>query len=942
MKLNIIKKAVVISLLLFLSCVPKHAVVLKDGGVSIDPQIVYGVLPNGFQYILMENKLPENRVNVHLNVFAGSIHETDDEQGVAHYLEHMLFNGTEHFKPGELVDYFQRIGMDFGADANAHTSFFETVYDLSLPGGSPKDLDEAFLVMQDYAKGALLIPEEIDRERGIILAEKRERDSVSYRSYKKEFAFELPGSRFVNRWPIGIESVLKKLDRKTLKGFYDRWYRPDNLALVVVGDFDAKNAEKQITERFSKLKPRAYQINETFDTRWEPHQGIKTFYHYEPEAGKTSVTIETITWTPFEPETVEMIQRQYIDRIADTMVDNRLSRMISEQTAGFSQSGVYTGTYLRNITVSAVYAACAPEKWKVTLSQLENNLRQALDHGFTQQELDNTRAQFISMLETNARQAETRKTPKLAKQILSAINSKRLILSPQQQLDLLKPFILGLTVETVNQVFRENWSADHRLILVSGNAKIEPEELTPDQVVDNAYQSACGAAVSKYKDMECPPFPYLTLPEKTSLPDTENEFERLGIKTVRYQNNVQLNVKTTDFKKDEFLFKLSFGDGRLSIPADKPGLDRISEQVVNESGLGGIEMIALEQVLAGRKLGFSFNIKDNYIEFSGSADPEEVELVFQLIYHFLKDPGIREQALKLSKARYRQEFDGMVQKTEGLYQIKGERFFAGGDPRFGLPVPDVVDAYQIQDIKTWLIPQFSNSPVEVSIVGDIDYKDLRAQADKYLGALEKRSVPDSRQFASERISFPKGKKEAYTIETKIESGLVHVALLTDDFWDIQQTRRLSMLSRVISERLRKVIREELGAAYAPYAYNDPSIIFENYGILHIAATVKPGTQQFISDKIHGILSDIIKNKISEDETQLVLMPVINHIRDLRKTNSYWMHSVLTNSSRYPQKFEWADHMEKDYSSITARDFDALIEKYFKLDETAVIFVEQAR
>ena len=232
--MNLMSLAFKISILWFLiisSCAaPQQRIIVSDQGIQTDPGIVYGVLPNGFQYILKQNSTPADQVNIHLNIFAGSMHETDEQQGIAHFLEHLLFNGSEHFKPGELIEYFQSIGMDFGADANASTSFFNTVYDLSLPTADFKQMDEAFVVIQDYAKGALLLSSEVNREQGIILAEKRERDSVSYRTFKKSFEFELPDSMFNQRFPIGIDTVIKNADKSLLKEYYDKWYRPDNMA----------------------------------------------------------------------------------------------------------------------------------------------------------------------------------------------------------------------------------------------------------------------------------------------------------------------------------------------------------------------------------------------------------------------------------------------------------------------------------------------------------------------------------------------------------------------------------------------------------------------------------------------------------------------------------------------------------------------------------------
>ena len=319
------KAAAFLGLFLLFSCAhtPRHLILNPNTDVQIDPGIVYGVLPNGFQYILMKNSTPKDQVNIHLDVFAGSMQETNEQQGVAHFLEHMLFNGSEHFKPGKLIEYFQSIGMDFGADANAHTSFFNTVYDLSLPRADQKHMDKAFLIIQDYAKGALLLDTEIDRERGIISAEKRERDSVSYRTFKKTLEFELPDSLFNQRFPIGIDTVINKADHKLLKAYYDRWYRPDNMALIVVGDFDIKTVQSMLIKRFSKLKPRTFFSEKPITTQWKDHKAISAFYHYEPEASSTDITIETIFWKPFEAQTADALKKRTLKQIANSMLQNR-------------------------------------------------------------------------------------------------------------------------------------------------------------------------------------------------------------------------------------------------------------------------------------------------------------------------------------------------------------------------------------------------------------------------------------------------------------------------------------------------------------------------------------------------------------------------------------------------------------------------------------------
>ena len=936
---TIVFKAVILGLLLIFSCAPKHSIIVSNNGIQTDPAIVSGVLPNGFQYFLMENSTPEDRVNIHLNVFAGSIHETNEQKGVAHFLEHMVFNGSEHFKPGELIEYFQSIGMDFGADANAHTSFFNTVYDLSLPKADYKHMDEAFVIIQDYAKGALLLESEIDRERGIILAEKRERDSISYRTFKKSLEFELPGSLFNQRFTIGIDRILKKADRKLLKAFYDKWYRPDNMALIVVGDFDIKTVLPMITKRFSKLKPRTFFSNTPLSLQWREHKGIKTFYHYEPEAGSTDITIETVSWIPFKTQTLDTIKKRTLNHVVNSMLQNRLSRMVSRQSADFSEASVFSGSFMHHVSLSAISATCEPDKWQKGLHQIENALRQGLTYGFTKKELDRVKADFISSLEKELDQVESRKSSDLSRKILRTINRKGLLLSVKQRKDLLEPYIKSISLQDAHEALKESWSKDHRLVLVTGNADISSKE--PETAILDVYKKSLLNKVTQYEGFESKKFPYLELPlEKAGIRTRENNVKNLGITKIEFNNNVRLNLKKTDYKQNEFIFKVCFGEGKKSEPVSKPGLALVSESVVRASGLGNLDTDQLEEALSGKKVSIGFGIKENYFYLSGSGDPKEAELIFQLIYHYFNDPGYRDEALNLAKIRFKQQYDNLIRTPEGIMQIKGDRFLAKNDARFGLPEPETINRYTLNDIKSWLIPNFQNSPVEISIVGDFDLENMINIASKYLGAFKKKKKFSIGLINSEKIYFPKGEHLELKIDTKIDTGVVHVAFLTDDYWDIMQTRRLSILSRVFSERLRIVIREDLGETYSPYVYNDPSMSFNGYGIMHVVVNVKPESHKFIYHKIKEIIYSLTTKGISKKETNLALKPVLNHLKIIRKTNGYWLNSVMANSSTYPQKFDWANNLINGYTSIINDDLIMLVKKYLHIDKSALIEIKQ--
>lgn len=906
------------------------------GEMPKDPALVHGTLSNGMQYLVMENKTPKERVSVHLNVFTGSVHETEQEQGIAHFLEHMLFNGSENFKPGELITYFQSIGMDFGADANARTSFFSTIYDLSLPKGDKKHLEDAFLVIKDYAAGALLLEAEVDRERGVILAEKRERDSVSFRTFKKELAFELPGSLLARRLPIGITEVLESADRQLLKGFYDRWYRPDNMALIVVGDTDARMVEKMIKERFSALKPRSDLPMTVPDISWTPHQGTRVFYHHEPEAGNTSVTIERIVHQPFEPETIAHLKARTTQYIGDMIFQNRLSRMVRDQSADFSSASVYSGTYLKNLNIAAVQASCDPEHWQSSLKQLESSLRQVLAHGFLPRELERVKADMLSSLDADVAGASTRKSSAIAGELLHAVNREDLFLSPEQRRDILSPHISALTLEEVTSTFRASWPQDQRLVLVSGNINIEGD---PEKRIRNAFDQSRAVSVTPYRLAAEKTFPYLELPEqKAAVVKTVDNAKDLGIRQIDLANHIRLNLKPTTFKKGEFSFKAVFGNGLSGMPDAFNGLGGLIEFAVAQSGFKSMDMEQLDIALAGKETSLRFRIDDAYFAIEGTAPPEEAELVFQLLYTYFNDPGFRDKSLDLEKTRYRQRYETLVRTPDGIVRIKGNRFLAGGDDRFGLGSPEQAARVSMASIAGWLGPAFASAPLEVSFVGDFDVDTMAALGGRYMGAMGDRNPPVRSLPVSDSPVFPNGKKQVYELGTKLDKAMIRVAFPTDDFWDIMQTRKLSVLSRVFSERLRKSVREALGASYSPYVYNSPSMIYDGYGVMTAVVNLSPDDVDKVYSNIEMLVRDLADNGVTPEELELVKAPLLNHLAVLRQTNQYWLNSVMSNSFRYPERLDWANHLVSGYAGITSRELSELAGKYLKLKHRAFMVI----
>jgi len=901
-----------------------------------DPAVQFGRLPNGFRYILMENHEPRNRVSMHLDIHAGSLHESDNQQGLAHFLEHMLFNGSTNFKPGELVKYFQRIGMEFGPDANARTGFNNTVYDILLPTGDRKSLEGALTVMKDFAEGALLLQSEIDRERGVVLAEKRTRDSASYRTFISTIKFEFPQARVSKRLPIGIENVIKSANRSSFKTFYDTWYRPEKMTLIMVGDIDVRLAISLIEAKFSTLSARAPPKPDP-DIGELRHKHIKTFYHFEKEAGNANVKIETVKKVEKEDDSIALQKKLLLTKLANGIVQNRLDELVSKPDTPFTSASIDSGTFLHEIESAEIAGDCSPENWRKSLTLLEQTLRAALKYGFTRSELERVKKDFLADLDDAVNKVPTRNSQSLARTVMHKLNSNRVFLSPEQERKLLAPAIKSATLKQVHDAFDKTWARDHTLVLVTGNAELPRGASRPEDQILLAYKESRTFAVSKPVETTTVTFPYLPEPQKKGQMTNKTTIQDLGIVQVDFKNGVRLNLKKTDFKADEIQVVLSFGDGRFDEPKAFPGLALLSEKVINESGLGTLDKNNIERALAGKRTNVFFHVAGDHFFFKGETVSKELPLLFQLLYAHMTDPGYREEAYRLSMERFSQEYQELLRSIDGALKLKENRFLAGGDSRFGLPSYDVFTKLTLDQVRSWINAPLKHDELEVTVVGDFNVDSVVEIVSKYLGSLpQRRNIQTQKRSGSPK--FPQGQSIKISVPTEIPKGIVIVAYPTEDIWDIHRTRRLSILANVLSDRLREKIRKKLGAAYSTFAYNRSSNAYPGYGVFRAVVYVDPLEADMVIGEVKKIVSDLSKNGINNEELKRALEPTLTGIKDALRTNSYWLNTVLSQSRKHPQQLDWSRTIMKDHASITADELSTLAKKYFNNHKAATITI----
>jgi zinc protease len=898
-----------------------------------DPDLDFGRLENGLRYILMPNSKPEERVSMHLLVQAGSMHESSDERGIAHFLEHMLFNGTEHFGPGELVKYFQSIGMRFGPDVNARTGFYSTAYHIDLPRGDRQSLSEGLLVLRDYAAGALLPKEEVEKERSVILAEKRTRDSVDYRTFVESLRFELPDALLSRRLPIGTEQVIKATDRELLKSFYDAWYRPQRMIIVMVGDYDAAEAEELISSRFSNIKPRGPERGYPEAGRID-HKGVKPFYHHEPEAGGTAVSIEAVTKRPQMVDSRELRKKRLMAEMANEIIDNRLEKLRDEPDAPFTTAFIHSGNYLHYVELAEIRAECPPEKWEETLAVIEQSLRKALRFGFTEQEVEQVKKERLAALRRWVSSSSTRESPHLARQIISSLEDLQVFLSPAQEEELLAPMISSATADKLHSALKTAWAREHRLVLVTGDAELAKSETSPSRQILSAFERSGKKPVEPPAVQADIRFPYLSPPEGSGGIAKRETIEDLGIHRVVFDGGVVLNVKKTDFEANEISAALVFGHGNAAEPAENPGLSALAEEVVNLSGLGGLTREELKRALAGKNTYVEFSVEENCFVVEGTSVSGEEPLLFALLYARVADPGFRKDSYALAMRRFRQQYETWRHTVHGKLLLEGRRFLAGGDSRFGLPDRERFEENSLSDVRKWLAPVMAKAPIEISVVGDLDVEAVIKEAGTWFAGQQRAGTSPSRMEEGRQPFFPSGESRIFTVATKIGKGLANVAYPTDDYWDIQRNRGLSVLADVMDDRMRIQIREQMGAAYSYYAYNDPSLAYPGYGVFHAVVEIAPGAREKVMEKVEEIAKNLAENGVTEDERNRAVRPVLTSVRERVKTNSYWLESVMKDSFRHPEQFAWSRSFLTGYEAITSEDLSRLAAEYLDNEKAA--------
>jgi zinc protease len=780
--------------------------------MPVDPELTMGKFPNGLRYYIRANKKPEKRAELRLVVKAGSILEDDDQRGLAHLVEHMAFNGTKNFPKHELIEFIESLGMRFGADLNAYTSFDETVYMLQVRTDKPEAMDRAFQVLEDWAHNVTFDPAEIEKERGVVLEEWRSGRGAGMRATEKLFPIMFKGSRYANRLPIGLPEIIQHGKAERVTQFYKDWYRPDLMAVVAVGDFDKAAIEKLINSHFSSIaaqpSPRSRQ---TFDV---PDRG-ETAYAINTDKETTTTSIEVDTLLPArEQGSVGVYRQKTVDRLFSGMMNARFAELAQKPDAPFVFGFAGRGNFLAR-TKDVVYLNALVKEGNVegALRALLVEAERVARFGFTETELARQKASMLRNYERLALEKENTQAANRAGQYVRNFLMNETLPSPEDEYALHKRFLPEITLDEINKLTRE-WfpgTSQNRLVVLTAPEKAGlaiPDESKLAAVIKEgpptdlkAYVDTIGSAVLLES---------LPAPGKITKASVD---EKSGLTTWELANGVKVVLKPTTFRADEILFRAS-SPGGTSLASDADYIPAsTATQVIGAGGVAKFSAIDLGKMLAG-KVATAFPFIGELEEgFAGSSSRKDLETMFQLIYLRFTQPRADQNifAVQATQARTFMLNQSVSPDFAFFDALTSARF--SNHPRRRADTAATVDQWNLEKSLAFYKDRFADaSDFTFFFVGSFDEATIKPLVERYLGALP--SLKRKETWKDVGVTLPSGvveKTVAKGIEPKSRAAIVFSGPFV---FDQQHRAAIRAMSEILQTRLLDLIREELGGTYS--------------------------------------------------------------------------------------------------------------------------------
>jgi zinc protease len=893
-----------------------------------DPDVKIGKLSNGLIYYIRKNVKPEKKVELRLAVNAGSVQENDKQQGLAHFMEHMGFNGSKHFPKNELVDFLQKSGVKFGADLNAYTSFDETVYILPVPTEDPSVVEQGFTVLEDWAFNNLFDKNEIEKERGVVLEESRLRKGSFERMSRQYFPRLFNGSKYADRLPIGKEDILKTFKPETLKNFYKTWYRPNLMAVIVVGDIDPAEAEKKIKAHFEKfINPPAAAPRPSIVpilARTKPEAMVLT----DDEATNTFIQIYNFVKPSPTMKTWGDYRKNMIEGLVSSLINQRLSELTQKENPPFLFANTGYGQFLRGYSSFNSFAVLSKGTVNDAVDALIEETNRARQFGFLQAELDRAKSSMLNGADKALKEKDKSESGMIVSQYVSNFLNGTPVPGVQHRYNFITEVLPTISLAEINAIAKNMPSTTNAFTLLQAPTAMK------DQLPDNnnllkAVVAATSKPVKAYEEKTVAS----ALLDKDPTPGkitTETKNEKLGTTDFTLSNGITISIKPTTLKNDEILMDAwRFGGFHKYNVADKENASNATT-IIQQMGVKDMTPIELRKFMAGKSFSVTPYMNPDEEGIEGRSSVKDFETYLQLMYLYFTQPRKDESLFKSFINNQKASLQFLSKDPGASYQDTLQKIVYNNNPwANGIPKPENYDNINVDRVMAIYNEVFSNAQgMHFTFLGNIDPNQARPLLEKYIGSLP--TAPKEINYKDIGLRMLKGTTEIILKRGKEPKAMINLMFEGETEYNRDNRLHLAALLEVLNIKIIEKLREDMSGMYG--GGMNGSVVRRPYEHYNINATIPCGPENV--DKLTAALLDIIKTAQEKGIEQKDLDKVKEtwkkqyHVN--LQNNSFWLEN-LSNAFINKDNPENILDYEQKINSITIEDLQKAAKKFLTVN-----------
>lgn len=905
----------------------------KGSDLVHDDEWKFGRLSNGVRYAVRKNGVPPGQVSVRVRIDAGSLNEQESERGFAHLLEHLSFRGSTFVPDGESKRIWQRLGVTFGSDSNASTTFTQTVYKLDLPTATPAGLDESFKILVGMMSAPAITQASLDAERPVVLAEAREQPGAQERLQDTMLGLMFAGQPVANRKPIGTTKALTAATPASVNAFHDRWYRPDRAVVIVIGDMDPAVLEAMVQKHFSTWKAEGAPTPSPDFGKPVENQPVAASI-VEPAVPPLAMMAILRPWTVFS-DTVIFNQKRMIDLVAIRIINRRLETR-ARSGGSFLAAGADLSDVARSANVTTVNVMPVGADWETALRDVRGVIADAQTTAPTQAEIDRELAEIESSMKQRISTAPVESGMKLADDLVEAVDINETVTTPEASYDIFKSAVAAkmFTPATVQAAAKRVFEGTAVRALVNTHTP-DPELVTKVTAALQADVVANGAKRRALRNVTFAQLPRLGAPGK--MVSRTPLLPELEIEKVVFANGVNLLMRKDSSEVGKVYVNVRFGGGLNALPADRPSPAWAGEMALVAGGIGKLGQEELDALIGRRQMGFDFDIDSDAFRFGGQTNKEDLPDQLRLFAAKLAAPAWDPNPVIRAKTAVLSGYAGLSSSPDAVLGRDLEKLLHSEDPRWGIPARETIEATTPASFRQLWAPLLASGPIEVEVFGDMDSDaTIKAVAETF-GALKPRPASKA---AAPAITFPEhvDKPVVRTHTGKAEQAAAVIAWPTGaGSAGIAESRKLDVLAAIFRDRLIDQLRSQAGVSYSPNVASQWPLGLSAGGKLIALGMVPPDKTDFFFQLARGIAADLVAKPVDADELTRALTPIKQQLIRQSSGNMFWMR-LVEGGSYDPARIAAVNTLARDIASTSPMEIQALAQKYLRPDRDWTMMV----